>query len=77
MLPGVRASLEGIRLSFCLAALMVLASTEAGRGQVVLNEVLASNRLTNLDEDGDSSDWLELYNPGAVAVDLPVSLQKR
>ena len=36
----------------------------------MINEVLASNRLTNLDEDGDSSDWVELYNTGTTPVDL-------
>ena len=30
---------------------------------VVINEVLAKNRGGWLDEDGDSSDWIELYNP--------------
>jgi hypothetical protein len=38
--------------------------------QVVLNELLASNRTTNTDEDGDSSDWVEIYNAGAAPVDL-------
>ncbi len=56
--------------SACLVALFVLISAESGHGQVVLNEVLASNRITNLDEDGDSSDWLELYNAGSTAADL-------
>ncbi len=36
---------------------------------LVLNEVLASNRDGLLDEDGDSSDWIEIYNPGFSPVD--------
>lgn len=38
--------------------------------QVVINEVLATNTLTNLDEFGDSSDWIELANVGTDAIDL-------
>ena len=37
---------------------------------IVINEILASNDNGLLDEDGDSSDWIELYNPGVNAVDL-------
>ena len=37
---------------------------------VVINEFLASNQNGLTDEDGDHSDWLELYNSGAVAIDL-------
>ena len=37
---------------------------------IVINEILASNDNGLLDEDGDSSDWIELYNPGDNAVDL-------
>ena len=37
---------------------------------VVINEVLASNRDINADEFGSSSDWFELTNNGADSVDL-------
>ncbi|MEJ2163680.1 MAG: lamin tail domain-containing protein, partial [Robiginitalea sp.] len=37
--------------------------------QVVLNEFMSSNNSTLSDEDGDYSDWIELFNAGA-AVDL-------
>jgi len=30
---------------------------------VVINEFMAQNRSTLLDEDGESSDWIELWNP--------------
>ena len=39
-------------------------------GQVVINEASNRNASTLADEDGDWEDWLELYNPGAAAVDL-------
>ena len=35
-----------------------------------INEIMASNLLTIKDENGDSSDWVELYNPDSVAVNL-------
>lgn len=37
---------------------------------IVINEFLASNNATNQDEDGDSSDWIELHNRDSVAIDL-------
>jgi len=39
-------------------------------GNVVINEILASNRAGLRDADGDASDWVELTNLGAVAVDI-------
>lgn len=39
-------------------------------GPLRVNEFQASNLSTVFDEDGDPSDWLELHNSGAVAIDL-------
>src|SRR5688572_1087506 len=36
----------------------------------VINEFLASNDDTNKDEDGDKSDWIEIYNPNPTAISL-------
>jgi glycosyltransferase involved in cell wall biosynthesis len=38
--------------------------------QVRVNEVMASNSDTIADEDGEFSDWIELFNAGSEAVDL-------
>ena len=38
--------------------------------QVFINEFLAANSTGLPDEDGDRSDWIELYNPGNVAINL-------
>lgn len=38
--------------------------------KVLINEFLALNSEGLKDEDGDNSDWLELYNPGETTVDL-------
>jgi hypothetical protein len=37
---------------------------------VVINEVVASNASTAVDEDGDASDWIELWNPTEGPVDV-------
>ena len=37
---------------------------------VYINEVMSSNVSTIMDEDGEPSDWVELYNPGPAAVNL-------
>lgn len=37
---------------------------------LVISEFMASNQSGLLDEDGDDEDWIEIYNPGASAVDL-------
>lgn len=53
---------------FCLGALT--GTLNAAPGDVRINEVMASNANGIRDEDGDSSDWIEIYNGGATAVDL-------
>lgn len=37
---------------------------------VVINEVMASNKNTIKDEDGEASDWIELFNKGAAEINL-------
>lgn len=37
---------------------------------VTISEVMASNNVTITDEDGDDSDWIELHNNGASAVNI-------
>ena len=39
-------------------------------GTLALTELMAVNRSTLADEDGDYSDWIELYNGSATAIDL-------
>ena len=36
----------------------------------VISEFMASNDETLLDEDGNSSDWIEIWNPDETSVDL-------
>src|SRR6187401_2541796 len=56
---GLRASLV------CLC--LLTASTSA---QVRINEFMADNKTSLTDEEGLSSDWIELYNDGASPVNL-------
>jgi hypothetical protein len=37
---------------------------------IVINEFMASNNSTSADEDGDYSDWIEIYNRGSTVVSL-------
>lgn len=53
-------------LSMLLLAVLLL----RGAAAPVINEFMASNRSVLADEDGEYSDWIEIYNPDAVAVDL-------
>lgn len=41
-----------------------------GAGQVVISEFMEKNRSTLRDEDGDFSDWIELWNRSDEAVDI-------
>lgn len=51
--------------------LFLLLAPAAGLPQaLVINELLSSNNKTNFDEDGDSSDWIEIINQDSVAVNL-------
>ena len=37
---------------------------------LVMNEILAQNNTTNVDEAGQHEDWIELYNTGTATIDL-------
>lgn len=55
------------RAGLAFAAFLVAAAAEAAP---VINEIMASNRATLRDDDGDYSDWIELRNPDSAPVDL-------
>lgn len=42
--------------------------------QVIISELMTSNKATIKDEDGSSPDWIELHNVGSSAVSLTVSM---
>jgi autotransporter-associated beta strand protein len=55
------------QLRLLLTAVM---TASLGFAQVVINEIQSSNDQTCLDQDGDASDWIELYNTSAVPADI-------
>jgi len=52
------------------ASLIFLVFTLPGFSVPVISEFMASNETTLADEDGDFSDWIEIFNPDDEAVDL-------
>src|ERR1039458_8542633 len=52
------------------ALAVLLSSCLAATAQVRLTEFMASNTHTLADEDGDSSDWIELQNTSSNSVSL-------
>ena len=72
-----------MRLLFPFALAIFLIAPFA-RANLIITEFMASNQDALADEDGDSSDWLEIFNSGESAVDLggyfltddPAELQK-
>lgn len=45
-------------------------TVDAGAGDLVINEFMASNDETVADQDGEFEDWVELYNNGSSSIDL-------
>ena len=56
-------------LAFIVLAVAIGSPSRAG-AQVVINEIIAANARSIVDDDEESSDWVELYNAGARPVDL-------
>ncbi|MCH2213614.1 MAG: CotH kinase family protein [Flavobacteriales bacterium] len=53
-----------------LNILMFVFLGAVAQSQVVINEVSAANWNDHVDNYNDHEDWVELYNPGAAAIDL-------
>jgi len=45
-------------------------SATSGQDRLQITEFLAANTRVLADEDGETSDWVEIHNPGPVAVNL-------
>lgn len=54
-----------------IVVLSVLFSAEL-KAQLVINEVAPCNVQTGFDEDGDASDWVEIYNSGSGTINLGI-----
>jgi len=53
----------------CLFLLLLFPSLVFSQ-TLVINEVMASNQKTILDDYGIASDWIELYNPASTTIDI-------
>lgn len=58
-----------IKLLFMLIT-TILNYSAYGQNSLVINETMADNETTLADEDGDYSDWIELYNNGDTVLNL-------
>src|SRR5438874_8232120 len=54
----------------CLVLALLAAVPAKTAETVTISEFMAANHNTLLDEDGDSSDWIEIYNSGGDTVNL-------
>jgi hypothetical protein len=61
-----------VKKSFIIIILWIVFAlfTPIQAQQLLINEFMSSNALTILDDDGEDSDWIELYNSGTVALNL-------
>ena len=55
---------------FCTAFIVTGVLHDRAGGNPVISEFMASNDGVISDEDGDFSDWIEIFNPGVAEVDL-------
>jgi len=58
-------------MSLSLSLILGILLTGDSHAQSIhINEIMSSNTASVADEDGEFSDWLELYNSGSTPVDL-------
>ena len=68
--PGGRPArfLAGLLVSLCLLAQLCLPLRLPA--DLLINEVMTSNGGVIADENGDTPDWIELFNPGPGVINL-------
>lgn len=65
--------LAALLVVFTVSAAIVFSSLSSygdDTASPIINELMASNQGSLHDEDGDASDWIELYNPSAAPINL-------
>src|SRR5439155_10087880 len=62
--------MKRLKYLYALLAGSLLLSSSLSAQNVIISEFMASNSRTLADEDGDFSDWIELYNTTTNTVDL-------
>src|SRR5438876_1764863 len=68
--PAKAGTLNGWFLWIILLVLAAVPIRASAQSPVIISEFLAHNTSGLVDEDGAYSDWIELYNGGASAVNL-------
>ena len=53
-----------------LPLLFACSTTSTGTGELVVNEIVSSNKRSLVDNALGTPDWIELYNAGTAAIDL-------
>jgi hypothetical protein len=53
-----------------LALILLILNPGSSSADIIITEFMASNNSVIDDEDGDSSDWIEIYNTGPAIVNL-------
>ncbi|MET0758943.1 MAG: CotH kinase family protein [Flavobacterium sp.] len=61
--------MKSLYTHFYILFFIVIATPVSGQN-IVINEILTSNTISNTDEDGTHQDWIELFNSGATTVNL-------
>ena len=54
----------------CLSGLLLMVTVSKAQGTVLITEFMANNGGSSVDEDGSSSDWIEIFNAGTTPVNL-------
>ena len=57
-------------MSLVAALAAATASLDTSQAQAVISEFVSANSNGLRDEDGDTSDWIEIYNPTVATIDL-------
>ena len=57
-------------ISFLIYLIVFVLFNTVTAQQVVINEVMSSNKTTIYDEDSDTPDWIEIFNSGENTVNL-------
>ena len=59
----------GLLVFFIVLILLLVALSVDGK-DLMITEIMASNRVVLQDEDGDYPDWIEIHNPKSRAINL-------
>ena len=57
-------------LKHIIFSLFLFIGSYSAGAQLIINEVCSSNKESYIDNNGDSPDWIELYNNTSLAISL-------